>query len=97
MLCFRCEHRAQFLENGSQPRYECGQVKDSKSGCYMFKPCKPVLVKSDKDDPRPQYGPPMISSRSYAERLVTDEEAELLATFIGESSYLFYRPVESED
>lgn len=45
MLCFRCEHRASFLETGSQPRFECGNIENSNKGCYMFIPCRPVVMK----------------------------------------------------
>jgi hypothetical protein len=69
-LCFRCEHRVLFLENGAQPRCECGEIDKAKCACYMFKPVKPVVLsKLDKTDPRPQFGPAMISSRSCGMRI----------------------------
>lgn len=51
-LCYRCEHRARFLEGGSQPRYECGQPGAIFS-CYMFEPMKPLLLARDGKDRRP--------------------------------------------
>lgn len=51
-LCYRCEHRAKFHEDGSQPRFECGQIKQSVFRCYMFQPVKPIVLIPDKDDPR---------------------------------------------
>ena len=65
MLCFRCEVRASFLEGGMQPRMECGDIKNSKVGCYMFKPCKPVIMKKASGDPRPAHGG-YIGARMYA-------------------------------
>ncbi len=66
MLCFRCEARAVFLETGSQPRFECGEITKSNIGCYMFKPCKPIIMKRDKGDPRPAHGGPMMGARMSA-------------------------------
>ena len=63
-LCFRCEHRARFLEMGDRPRYECGNVESCMHGCYMYLPVKPVILKQDEDDNRPQFGPVWFSSRS---------------------------------
>lgn len=64
-LCFRCEHRARFFENGRAPRCECGDINSSKYGCYMYRPVSPVILKRDENDSRPQFGPAFISSRSY--------------------------------
>ena len=58
MLCYRCEYRAQFLETGRRPRFECGEIEKSKYVCYMYRPVKPIVLKrSDaaKDDPRPEH------------------------------------------
>ena len=52
-LCYRCEHRAQFLENGSRPRYQCGEIGEAVHGCYMFKPVKPLVLKPRDNDHRP--------------------------------------------
>lgn len=64
-LCHRCEHRVRFIEDGKpRPRYECGDLESSKHACYMYKPVTPCLIKKDMKDPRPQFGPAMIASRS---------------------------------
>ena len=52
-LCYRCERRALFLENGSGPRFECKDVQHSVNSCYMFNPVKPISVKRLNTDPRP--------------------------------------------
>ena len=62
MMCTRCEHRAQFLDALNEdyqprPRHECGDITSSKIACYMYRPCKPVIMTQlNKDDPRPQHG-----------------------------------------
>lgn len=80
MLCYRCEARAMFMETsewknnelkkrGYQPRMECGDITNSKYACYAYKPCRPVKVEPlDKNDPRPIFGPSMISSRVMASK-----------------------------
>ena len=49
-LCFRCEYRAQFLEqeftkkdSGGGPRFEC-QTGLSVNSCYMFRPVIPLVI-----------------------------------------------------
>ena len=51
MLCYRCEHRAEFLCNKGKrrPRHECGVIDTSKYSCYMYQPVKPVILKRDID------------------------------------------------
>jgi hypothetical protein len=44
-LCFRCEHRAKFLEEGYGPRHECKDVETSKFICYCYQPVKPIVLK----------------------------------------------------
>ena len=44
-LCFRCEHRASFLETGTAPRYECKNVKDAARICYNYNPVRPCTLK----------------------------------------------------
>ena len=57
MLCFRCEHRAQFLEGKGQPRCECGDIERAVSSCYMFLPVRPLRTeRTDKTDLRPEHG-----------------------------------------
>lgn len=64
-LCYRCEHRAMFLEKNYRPRCECGDVQKSVYSCYMYQPVKPARTAKDKNDKRPQFGPWMISARSH--------------------------------
>jgi hypothetical protein len=63
-LCWRCEHRAKYLETGRRPRFECGDVEHCSYGCYMYEPVRPVMLKKREGDDRPQFGPYMISARS---------------------------------
>ena len=63
-LCFRCEWRAAFLEDGHRPRHECGETDRAVWCCYMYVPTKPfILVKANKKDKRPFLGPPLFSAR----------------------------------
>jgi hypothetical protein len=63
-MCFRCEHRARFLETKTwQPRAECGDVDKSKHSCYMYKPVEPVILQVQKGDKRPVGGPALIAAR----------------------------------
>jgi len=54
-LCYRCEHRVNFLENKIASRCECGTIESSVCGCYMYEPVKPVVLKKNEDDTRPQF------------------------------------------
>ncbi|RLI00941.1 hypothetical protein DRO38_05730 [Candidatus Bathyarchaeota archaeon] len=65
-LCYRCEHRANFLEKAMRPRWECGEINSSKFSCYMYKPVRPVKTKVNKGDKRPQFAGAMVSARSHA-------------------------------
>lgn len=73
-LCFRCEYRAQYLENKRQPRFECGMVESAVGGCYMFKPVKPISIRSREGDNRP-VTLDILSAR--VERVDNDIEMEL--------------------
>ena len=69
-LCFRCEHRARYLESYDsenpfkvRPRHECGLTDRSVSSCYLFTPVKPVLeVKTNIKDIRPAF-PGLLGAR----------------------------------
>jgi hypothetical protein len=76
-LCFRCEHRAVFLETGYHPRFECGMEKMASSCCYMFMPCKPVAVVPNDGENRPIFGPWMIAGRVRALGLIDAEKLRL--------------------
>jgi hypothetical protein len=89
MMCYRCEYRASFLENGLGPRYECGEISTSKIACYMYKPCLPVvLTKLDESDIRPWPGSGLFAARSKAERLY--EEGKLKAKEIKDGIVLLW-------
>ena len=88
MLCFRCEHRALFLETGARPRCECGDIKTSKGGCYMFKPCAPqVLTRVDGYKDRPVGLPAAIAPRMYCEGPA--ENMELVFKRLPNDRYVF--------
>jgi len=65
MLCFRCEYRARFLETGERHRHECGDILKSKSSCYMFMPCCPVVTKATPGW-RPRFAGALFSTRENA-------------------------------
>ena len=84
MLCFRCEHRATYLERGFGPRHECKQTTLSKQACYMFIPCTPVITsKLNKEDKRPEHGGPMLGCRMKADRLAMTNECDLALSKTG--------------
>jgi hypothetical protein len=76
-LCFRCEHRAKYLESGFQPRFECGMKRMASACCYMFMPCKPIAIAPIEGEKRPIFGPPFIAGRIQAHGLVADERLTL--------------------
>ena len=86
-LCYRCEYRAQFLETGNRPRYECGEIEKSKHGCYMYRPIKPVVLQRDMDDERPQFGPWFFSSHSYFVRIADEMKLNIKQTEEGSTIY----------
>ena len=107
MLCYRCEHRAVFLEESGKakradskenhyvprPRLQCGDIELSSIGCYMYKPVKPVVVTaSDPDDPRPIFGAPIIAGRVQAVRPVGDE-VELSIEKVDDGVFVYWTPV----
>lgn len=61
-LCYRCESRARFHEEGHAPRMQCGDP-GSVYSCYMYRPVSPVVFKRAKGDRRPVGGPSFIASR----------------------------------
>ena len=64
-LCYRCEHRAVFMETGAKPRYECGEHKAAVMSCYMFSPVKPLCMRKDDGEKRPAFGPHMVAARMH--------------------------------
>lgn len=93
-LCFRCEYRAKFLEEGHGPRMECQTSESSVMGCYMFKPVKPICVKPRKGDERP------LTLNIFSCRV---ERSEFLPEFVldsklydGNNLLVYWKPKEEE-
>ena len=80
MLCFRCEHRARFLETGSRPRHECGTIEQSKATCYMFMPCLPVLTEPEESE-LPRFSGQLLSCRETAVRVMEKDELFLTPVY----------------
>jgi len=92
-LCYRCEYRAQYLEEGHAPRCECGDIKGSKFSCYMYKPSLPVwTVPSNTDDERPRFGPALFAARESAERTANRLECPWRAIVRGDSVLVYCAP-----
>lgn len=62
-LCFRCEYRARYYEEGEGPRCECKEPDHSVGSCYMYAPVHPCSLKPVKGDNRPIFGPAFIGAR----------------------------------
>ena len=86
-ICHRCEHRAQFIEEGHGPRAECGWLDKSKHGCYCYQPVKPVVMARDPGDDRPAFGPWMIAVRMNFVRLADEMKLHLKEVKDGVVSY----------
>jgi hypothetical protein len=96
-LCFRCEHRAKFLEDGHAPRCECGDIKLSVSSCYMYIPVKPCIT-IPRDLERPRFGPTFISAREEFHRVPGDHEIKLrLNKFHNNEVLLLYEKVKNDE
>lgn len=65
-LCWRCEHRAVAHEEGHGPRYECTAFANAVHSCYCYMPVRPLILKRDPDDKRPQFVHWTINSRSHS-------------------------------
>jgi hypothetical protein len=72
VICYRCEFRAVFLEKGHGPRSECKDIEHSNIGCYMYRPCMPVVMKRNEGDKRPAHGGPMMGARMSAVKIADD-------------------------
>lgn len=91
MLCRRCEYRVKFYEEGHAPRFECGDVKNSVSGCYMYKPVMPCVLTVDEGDDRQPFGPGMISARMHFVRVA---DGEAVYKDAGDGLIPYYREVK---
>ena len=64
-MCYRCDWRARYLEEGTAPRTECRDIESTKFSCYMYRPClPPTLAKAHADDPRSELDAPIFAARS---------------------------------
>jgi len=87
MLCFRCEHRATYLETGAGPRCECKDPLSSVHSCYMFIPCAPVITeKTNPDDPREEHG------GYFGCRMTGVEIAKDCTLKTSKTGYLYWNP-----
>ena len=69
LLCYRCEIRASILEGDEHiPRYECGDTTRAVTGCYLFVPTLPPVLKKAKGDRRPFPAGSVFSGRVEAVR-----------------------------
>lgn len=91
-LCWRCEHRARYLEDGLRPRYECGEDGRSVSCCYMYLPMRPCVVKRSEGDDRPEFGMPMIAARMDVVRVSAADEMHLRLEHVGDGVIPYWIP-----
>ena len=68
-LCFRCEHRARFLETGHGPRCECQDRRQAVSSCYMYRPVWPVVLALNEGERRPLLAGWAFAGRAHAVRI----------------------------
>lgn len=93
-LCFRCEHRAVFLETEFGPRFECKETDKSKMQCYMYKPTRPAILKRAKGDKRPRFAGWGLSSREEIVRVAEDGKDVILKmkTIGKDEAMLYWQP-----
>ncbi len=67
-LCYYCNHRRQWLEEGHAPRHECQDPTSAISSCYCYRPLPLLVVRRSRTSPRwqPLGGPAMIAGRMVA-------------------------------
>jgi len=90
-LCYRCEHRARFLETGERPRYQC-KTDGAAWSCYMYKPVKPLIMARNKGDRRPMFSGIAFSARSHAIGIAKGEYQVIKQ---GKGKAIFYMPKSS--
>ena len=72
-LCYRCEHRAQFLESGRGFRCECQNPTTASYCCYGYQPMRPLLLRRAPRDKRP------FGYRTVAVKLLPAETVAVIA------------------
>jgi hypothetical protein len=88
-LCARCEHRAQFIESGRRPRYQCGDLKFNSGNCYMFQPVAPLVVRRASGEKRPLFIGWGMSGRVEPVRIA---ECDYVAGVVGKDLVIFAKP-----
>lgn len=91
-LCFRCEFRAEFLETGHGPRWEC-QQSGAVNGCYMYRPVRPVVLARDRGDHRNMAAPWFVSARSHGIRVC--DEGKYVIRGVKDGAVIYYEGGES--
>ena len=90
-LCFRCEYRARFLEEGYGPRFGCKVIESAVIGCYMFQPVKPICIKPREGDNRPMS---LNYFSSRVERVDASPELELKGEETENGMLVYWKPKE---
>jgi hypothetical protein len=75
-LCYRCEERARYFEQGHAARCEC-MGPGAVHGCYMYRPVVPLVLVPLDGERRPIAAGWGISGRAKAVRIATPDELEL--------------------
>ena len=92
-LCYRCEHRAVYLETGGGPRSECKMSDTAVQSCYMYTPVRPVRLKLNEGDTRPPIAPAFISARLRREGIL---DGILAVTGYEDSSFVkYWKPADN--
>ena len=89
-LCYRCEYRALYFEEGYGSRSECQQSGAAVGSCYMFKPVAPIVLKRLKGDNRPALAAWMISARM--ERVQVEPRLECVTKKTKKGLMPYWRP-----
>jgi len=93
-LCYRCEKRARYLEDGHAPRCECADVNRAVYCCYAYRPVKPVvLARAPGYEDRPRFSPGMICAR---ERAVRVYDGEYAVADVKDGSVIYVLPPSKE-
>jgi len=105
-LCFRCEHRAKYMEKWLEagkaayipaPRIQCNNHEMSVGSCYAFRPVEPIVVDRAESEKRlngkkrPVLGPEMLSARVEA---IGPVKAALKARKMRKGWALWWQPEE---
>lgn len=98
-LCFRCEYRAQYLEEktlmreANAPRFECSMPNNSVNSCYMFKPVEPVVLERSECENELFGKERPLGFSMIAPRMSVSQHQTQNITFakkLSEDRYLFY-------